>query len=78
MYHRIDHVTSSTPPATRSLTVSPEDFRDQMRWLKLHGYHTITQRSLFNALMCGSHLLRKPIVITFDDGYRDVYATQRP
>ena len=78
MYHRIDYVTSSTPEATRRLTVSPEDFRHQMRWLKLHGYHTITQRSLFNALMCGSHLRRKPIIITFDDGYRDVYRYASP
>jgi peptidoglycan/xylan/chitin deacetylase (PgdA/CDA1 family) len=58
--------------------VSPEGFRRQMRWLKRHGYHTITQRSLFNALMCGSHLRRKPIVITFDDGYRDVYRYASP
>jgi peptidoglycan/xylan/chitin deacetylase (PgdA/CDA1 family) len=78
MYHRIDYVTSSTPAPTKALTVSPEDFRRQMRWLKLHGYHTITQRSLFNALMCGSHLRRKPIVITFDDGYRDVYRYASP
>jgi peptidoglycan/xylan/chitin deacetylase (PgdA/CDA1 family) len=78
MYHRIDYVTSSTPEVTRRLTVSPEDFRHQMRWLNLHGYHTITQRSLFNALMCGSHLRRKPIVITFDDGYRDVYRYASP
>jgi peptidoglycan/xylan/chitin deacetylase (PgdA/CDA1 family) len=78
MYHRIDYVTSSTPEVTRHLTVSPEDFRHQMRWLKRHGYHTITQRSLFNALMCGSHLPRKPSVITFDDGYRDVYRYAAP
>ena len=78
MYHRIDYVTSSTPAPTKALTVSPESFRRQMRWLKRHGYHTITQRSLFNALMCGSHLRRKPIVITFDDGYRDVYRYASP
>jgi peptidoglycan/xylan/chitin deacetylase (PgdA/CDA1 family) len=78
MYHRVDYVTASTPAATKALTVSPEDFRHQMKWLKGHGYHTITQRSLFNALMCGSHLPRKPIVVTFDDGYRDVYRYASP
>jgi peptidoglycan/xylan/chitin deacetylase (PgdA/CDA1 family) len=78
MYHRIDYVTASTPAVTKALTVSPEDFRHQMKWLKRHGYHTITQRSLFNALMCGSHLRRKPIVVTFDDGYRDVYRYASP
>jgi len=78
MYHRVDYVKPTTPAATKALTVSPEDFRHQMAWLKRHGYHTITQRSLFNALMCGSHLRRKPIVVTFDDGYRDVYRYATP
>ena len=78
MYHRVDYVQASTPAPTKALTVSPEDFRHQMKWLKRHGYHTITQRSLFNALMCGDHLRRKPIVVTFDDGYRDVYRYASP
>jgi peptidoglycan/xylan/chitin deacetylase (PgdA/CDA1 family) len=78
MYHRIDYVGASTPAVTKALTVSPEDFRREMRWLKRHRYHTITQRSLFSALMCGSHLPRKPIVVSFDDGYRDVYRYAAP
>ena len=78
MYHRIDYVTASTPAVTKALTVSPEVFRHQMRWLKRHEFHTIMQRSLFNALMCGSHLRRKPIIVTFDDGYRDVYRYASP
>jgi len=78
MYHRVDYVTASTPAATKALTVSPGDFEHQMKWLKGHGYHTIAQRSLWNALMCGSDLPRKPIVVTFDDGYRDVYRYASP
>ena len=78
MYHRVDYVTSSTPAATKALTVSPEDFGRQMHWLKRHGYHSITQRSLFSALMCGGQLPRKPLVVTFDDGYRDVYRYASP
>ncbi len=78
MYHRIDYVKASTPSATKALTVNPKVFRHQMKWLKRHGYHTITQRSLFNGLMCGSNLPRKPIVVTFDDGYRDVYRYASP
>jgi peptidoglycan/xylan/chitin deacetylase (PgdA/CDA1 family) len=70
IYHRVDYVQALTPALTKALTVRPADFRHQMKWLKRHGYHTITQRSLFNALMCGDHLRRKPIVVTFDDGYR--------
>jgi peptidoglycan/xylan/chitin deacetylase (PgdA/CDA1 family) len=78
MYHRINYVDASTPEITRRLTVHPDVFRRQMRWLKLHGYRTITQRMLYDALMCGDRLPRKPIVITFDDGYRDAYTKASP
>ena len=73
MYHRIDNVDASTPAITRRLTVAPDDFAAQMRWLVGHGYHSITQRELFEALMCGRALPAKPVMITFDDGYRDVF-----
>jgi peptidoglycan/xylan/chitin deacetylase (PgdA/CDA1 family) len=78
MYHRINTVTASTPAITRRLTVHPAVFRRQMVWLKRHGYNTITQRQLFDALMCGRRLGRKPILITFDDGYRDAYRNASP
>ena len=73
MYHRIDVLRSSLPDLTRSLTVDPRDFASQMRWLKSQGFHTITQLQLYNALFRGESLPSKPVLITFDDGYRDVF-----
>jgi peptidoglycan/xylan/chitin deacetylase (PgdA/CDA1 family) len=78
MYHRIDYVDASTPAITRRLTVSPEDFARQLRWLKRNNYRTITQKELWDALMCGRRLGRKPVLITLDDGYRDVYTKASP
>jgi peptidoglycan/xylan/chitin deacetylase (PgdA/CDA1 family) len=78
MYHRINVVTPSTPAESRGLTVHPHVFARQMTWLKRQGYRTITQRELFEALMCGRPLGPKPIVITFDDGYRDVFFKASP
>ena len=78
MYHRIDYITASTPDTTRRLTVSPVVFRHQMRWLTDHHFRAITQRQLFDALMCGSRLPRRRVLITFDDGYRDVYRYAAP
>jgi peptidoglycan/xylan/chitin deacetylase (PgdA/CDA1 family) len=78
MYHRVNVVTASTPAVTRRLTVHPTVFARQMRWLKRHGYHTITQRRLFDALMCGRPLPSRPILITFDDGYRDTLFRASP
>ena len=78
MYHRIDVLRPTLPAITRSLTVAPEDFARQMRWLHGHGYHTVTQEQLFAALERGSHLPAKPVLITFDDGYRDVLVNAAP
>jgi peptidoglycan/xylan/chitin deacetylase (PgdA/CDA1 family) len=73
MYHRINVVTPSTPAVSRSLTVNPAVFAGQMTWLKQHGFQTVTQTDLLAALMCGRPLAPKPIMITFDDGYQDVF-----
>jgi peptidoglycan/xylan/chitin deacetylase (PgdA/CDA1 family) len=78
MYHRINVVTPSTPAESRGLTVHPAVFARQMTWLKRQGYRTVTQRELFEALMCGRPLGPRPIVITFDDGYRDVFFKASP
>jgi peptidoglycan/xylan/chitin deacetylase (PgdA/CDA1 family) len=78
MYHRIDRLRPGLPAITRSLTVTPADFAAQMRWLRVHGFHAITQQQLFAALEQGKRLPRKPVVITFDDGYRDVLANAAP
>jgi peptidoglycan/xylan/chitin deacetylase (PgdA/CDA1 family) len=78
MYHRIDYVTASTPDITRRLTVNPVVFRHQMRWLTRHHYNAITQRQLFDVLMCAARLPRRRVLISFDDGYRDVYRYAAP
>lgn len=73
MYHRVDALKQSLPGITLRLTVDPSDFAAQMEWLKHHGYHAVTQTEAFNALEHGAPLPAKPIMITFDDGYRDVF-----
>jgi peptidoglycan/xylan/chitin deacetylase (PgdA/CDA1 family) len=78
MYHLINVSPPGTPSMERRLTVHPADFARQMSWLKQHGYRTITQRELFEALFQGRRLGPKPILITFDDGYRDLYENASP
>ncbi len=43
-----------------------------------HGYRTITQRELYDALFLGKRLGPKPILVTFDDGYSDVFHKALP
>ena len=75
MYHRIH---AAPPSSQRSLTVHPADFARQMKWVKQHGYRTITQRELYDALFLGKGLGPKPILITFDDGYSEVFHKALP
>jgi peptidoglycan/xylan/chitin deacetylase (PgdA/CDA1 family) len=78
MYHRIDVLRPTLPAITRSLTVAPAVFARQMTWLRARGFHAITQSQLFAALERGKNLPRKPVMITFDDGYRDVLVNAAP
>jgi peptidoglycan/xylan/chitin deacetylase (PgdA/CDA1 family) len=73
MYHRINVVTARTLAISRRLTVAPAVFAEQLAWLDRHGYQTITQRQLLEALSCRGALPSRPVMLTFDDGYADVF-----
>ncbi len=77
MYHRIGREPVG-PAITDALTVPTAVFAGEMRWLRGAGFHAITQRQLFEALEYGTRLPRRPVVITFDDGYRDVLWNAAP
>lgn len=74
------HVTKAAPAATPypELWVSPADFRGQMRWLADNGFTAVTMTQLFNYWDEGFKLPRKPVVISFDDGYPSHAAVARP
>jgi peptidoglycan/xylan/chitin deacetylase (PgdA/CDA1 family) len=77
MYHRVGPEPRG-PAMTDALTVPAADFAAQMRWLRRAGFAAVTQRQLFDALENGGVLPPRPIVITFDDGYRDVLWNAAP
>ncbi len=78
MYHLIGPISPGEPAITQRLTVTPGDFAAQMRWLKRNGFHAVSQEQAFAALEHGARLPAHPIMITFDDGYRDVWANALP
>ncbi len=77
MFHHITNV-SATGALALSLNVVPTLFTQQMDYLKAQGYHTITFNQLFNALYYSGPLPKKPIILTFDDGYDDAYTFAYP
>ncbi len=73
MYH---YISEPPPGADRyriDLSVTPQDFERQLRYLATNGYTTISLYDLYAHLSLGRALPPKPIVLTFDDGYRDHY-----
>lgn len=65
------HLVSPRPfPTFRKYTVTPQAFSAQVRWLALTGYATITLDDLLAARKGGS-LPPRPVIITFDDGFRE-------
>jgi len=74
LYHSI----SSDRSADNRYTVSVSDFEDQMERLRFWGYSSITIKDLVDHINKGSSLPRRPIVISFDDGYLNVYDTAFP
>ena len=78
MYHRVGPIEPRQPAITDALTVQPAVFASQMRWLRASGFHAITERQLFDALERGARLPANPVLITFDDGYRDILWNAAP
>lgn len=73
MYHYVSELPPNPDRYRRDLTVLPENFEAQLQYLADAGYHTITLTDLALHLTQGYPLLARPIVLTFDDGYRDAY-----
>ncbi len=78
MYHRIADPAAARSDLERSLTVAPAAFAAQMRWLRAHGYRSVTHRQLYDALAGTGELPGKPVLVTFDDGYVDVLRDALP
>ncbi len=62
----------------RSLCVTPENFRSQMRLLKRLGYTSLSIQNFAANLRLQKNIPSKSVVITFDDGYRDNFTHAFP
>ena len=70
-YHQIQNKSAS-------LSIPPADFDAQMSYLVSHGYTSITPAELYSGLNGELELPKKPVLITFDDGYADNYTNAFP
>ncbi|MGB2866875.1 MAG: polysaccharide deacetylase family protein [Bacteroidota bacterium] len=76
MYHR---VVQQPPEGSRhGLWVTAGQFEAQMESLKRRGFTPLTFQDYEQALSGGVRIPRRPIILTFDDGYEDNYAMAFP
>lgn len=76
MYHMVSDDVAGTKLA--KLRVSPSRFRSQMAYLKAQGYEGITIKEWLEYRHNRGGRPRKPVIITFDDGYENFYTTAWP
>ncbi len=77
MYHHVSNVIP-TDLLGISLTVKDSMFQQQLAYYRQKNYHSITFNQLFDALYFGGPLPVHPIILTFDDGYNDVFQFAYP
>lgn len=78
MYHYVSRLPAGADQYRRDLTISPEAFEAQLQYLGEAGYHPVTLTDLYLYLTEGYPLPEKPVILTFDDGYRDAYEVVFP
>lgn len=67
MYHSI-----SSGNSVNNLLVPPEQFEEQIQWLKENGFTPLFMDEVIESFKTGK-VPKRPVAITFDDGYVDNY-----
>jgi peptidoglycan/xylan/chitin deacetylase (PgdA/CDA1 family) len=65
MYHKVTETTND------GLSVSVAKLRQQFEFIRRKGYQTLSFEELTDAVKTGKPLPKKPLILTFDDAYRD-------
>ncbi len=75
LYHYVEYVRDRGDTIRQSLDILPSTFEAEIKTLQDNGYTFITMSDFVDK---SKRLPPKPIVMTFDDGYRDFYTDVFP
>ena len=78
MYHSICNRPETTRSAYFKTNTSPEDFQAQMEFLHRQGYSCVSLEQALPILKGDQPKSAKLAVITFDDGYRNIFTDAFP
>jgi peptidoglycan/xylan/chitin deacetylase (PgdA/CDA1 family) len=65
MYHKVSEVQVD------GLTISVENLKKQFEFIQRKGYQTLSFNDLSEAIKIGKPLPKRPLILTFDDAYRN-------
>jgi len=78
MYHHIQPNAEAQSNGQQALSMDSGEFDNQMAYLNAQGYTAISAQQLIDALLGHLGVPQKSIVITMDDGYKDIYSYAYP
>ncbi|MFA6584740.1 MAG: polysaccharide deacetylase family protein [Elusimicrobiaceae bacterium] len=76
MYHKIGYAPANS--RLKKLWVTPENFAKQVAWLLRKGFTPVLFKDLHDAQKGAGVLPDNPVLITFDDGYKNNYTNAFP
>lgn len=77
-YHYISENPNPADRLRESLSVAPAEFKRQLEYLQSHHFHMVSLDQVLAAQRGELSLPEHPVVITIDDGYRDLYQQAFP
>jgi len=78
VYHHIDFLPVGASKEWQDLTVSPQTFEKQMKYLFEQNYRPITFREFIDFIEKGKEIPENSLIITFDDGWKNQYTYAFP
>lgn len=78
VYHGIRKTGASENAMQKRFNISPEILEKEFSFLKNEGYETISFMDLYEAFSNNKPLPQKPIIISFDDGWKNQYTVAFP
>lgn len=72
-YHHVEPMAQAKQEGHGGLTVDVANFDSQMQYLVSRGYHTVTAEDVILTLRHQKSLPPKPVAVTLDDGYSDIF-----
>ncbi len=73
IYHSVYPNFEGETKAQKGFSVTPEELDVQLRYLKDNGYTVVSLDDLERFVAQGTTTVQKPVVLTFDDGWKNEY-----